>query len=86
MSDHGVFYWNEPMTNDIEGAKAFYAATPGWTYAEFPGANLTYWDCMAADRPVGGIMPLEGFAPQGGRAARFCASRSTFRWSDVSPF
>ena len=65
MTDHGVFYWNELMTNDVEGAKAFYAATLGWTYDEFPGANFTYWVCTANGRHVGGIMPLEGIAPEG---------------------
>ena len=65
MTDHGNFHWNELMTDDIEGAKAFYAEALGWTYSEFPGANFVYWVCMAGENPVGGIMPLEGIAPQG---------------------
>ena len=65
MTDHARFHWNELMTNDIEGAKRFYADTLGWTYDSFGGANFTYWVCMAGETPVGGIMPLEGVAPEG---------------------
>src|SRR6516162_3632125 len=31
---HGSFAWNELRTNDIEGAKAFYGKTIGWTFEE----------------------------------------------------
>lgn len=65
MSDHGTFHWNELMTNDVEGAKAFYGASLGWTFNEFGGPDFVYWVCMAGDTPVGGIMPLEGTAPEG---------------------
>ena len=65
MSEHGTFHWNELMTNDVDGAKTFYAAALGWTFDEFPGEGFTYWVCMAGDRPAGGIMPLEGTAPEG---------------------
>ncbi len=64
MSSHGTFHWNELMTNDVEGAKTFYANTLGWTYDDFAGAGFTYWVCMAGETPVGGIMPLEDTAPQ----------------------
>ncbi len=33
MAEHGTFCWNELMTRDAEKAKAFYAATLGWTFA-----------------------------------------------------
>lgn len=65
MADHGTFHWNELMTNDVESAKAFYAATLGWTFNQFGGPDFTYWVCMAGETPVGGIMPLEGVAPEG---------------------
>ena len=65
MSDHGTFHGNELMTNDVDSAKAFYAATLGWAFDEFPGADFTYWVCKAGDTPVGGIMPLEGTEPEG---------------------
>lgn len=65
MTDHGAFHWNELMTNDVEGAKAFYASTLGWTYDEFPAMNFTYWVCMSNGKPVGGIMPLQDVAPDG---------------------
>ena len=66
MTPHGAFHWNELKTNDVEGAKAFYSATLGWTFNEFPGPDFIYWVCMAGEQPVGGIMPLEGVAAEGG--------------------
>ena len=39
MADHGTFYWNELMTRDPEKAKAFYAATLGWTFDAMPMAE-----------------------------------------------
>ena len=33
---HGVFSWNELMTDDLEGAKAFYGGLFGWTFSESP--------------------------------------------------
>ncbi len=30
MKQHGAFSWNELMTSDIEGAKAFYTKMFGW--------------------------------------------------------
>ena len=53
---HGVFYWNELMTRDVERAKSFYGDTIGWTFA--PNAmpdGRTYWVASQADRPVAGI-------------------------------
>jgi len=31
---HGVFSWNELMTDDLEEAKRFYSAMFGWTFEE----------------------------------------------------
>ena len=30
MKQHGVFSWNELMTTDVKGAKAFYGELLGW--------------------------------------------------------
>ena len=61
MADHGTFYWNELMTRNAEKAKAFYAATLGWTYDAMPmPEGGTYWIAKAGGAPAGGIFPLEG--------------------------
>src|SRR5215469_1398677 len=57
---HGSFAWNELRTNDIEGAKAFYGKTIGWTFEEMPmpGGEGTYWIAKFEDEPVAGIMDV----------------------------
>lgn len=66
MSEHGVFHWNELMTNDPEGAKDYYGATIGWTFdAMDMDQGGTYWICMSGEKPCGGIMSMQGVAPEG---------------------
>ena len=61
MADHGTFYWNELMTRDAEKAKAFYAATLGWTFdAMAMPEGGTYWMAKVGDKPVGGILTMDG--------------------------
>lgn len=70
MTEHGKIYWNELMTNDVEGAKAFYAATAGW---QFVGEEMdkegiwkdggTYWIAMTDSGPAAGIMALPPHVP-----------------------
>jgi len=35
MKQHGAFSWNELMTNDIDGAKAFYTKMFNWELEDF---------------------------------------------------
>ena len=62
MADHGTFYWNELMTRDAEKAKAFYAATLGWTFDAMPmdEEGATYWLAKLGDTPVAGIFTMSG--------------------------
>ena len=61
MAMHGFFHWNELMTRDAEGAKAFYATVLDWTFDEFPmPKGGTYWVCMADGKPAGGIFDMTG--------------------------
>ena len=64
---HGIFHWNELLTDNVETAKTFFADTVGWTYTGMPMApdGGTYWVAMMGDRPVGGIMPMQGIVPEG---------------------
>ena len=52
MWSHGHFYWNELMTRDVEGAKAFYEGTIGWTFEAMPMPDGTYWIIKAGDKPA----------------------------------
>jgi predicted enzyme related to lactoylglutathione lyase len=63
----GSFVWNELYTRDVEAAKAFYAATIGWTYEgmPMPQPDRTYWIAKADGRPVAGIMDMRGIVPDG---------------------
>ncbi|MDJ1159493.1 VOC family protein [Chelatococcus sp. SYSU_G07232] len=60
---HGHFAWNELMTDDVEKAKAFYAAALGWSFESFPMENSQYWVAKAGDAPVAGLMAIEDVAP-----------------------
>jgi predicted enzyme related to lactoylglutathione lyase len=62
---HGNFVWNELYTRDVEAAKAFYAATVGWTFEGMPTPhqNRTYWLAKAGGKPVAGILDMRGLTP-----------------------
>lgn len=55
---HGVFSWNELMTNDIEAAKDFYANLLGWQYEEITSPETVYNLIKVDGNQVGGIMQI----------------------------
>lgn len=58
---HGIFVWNELNTHDIEAAKAFHAATLGWSFEPMPiEGGADYCIIRNADKQVGGIFRLDG--------------------------
>ena len=67
MSETGMFFWNELMTPDVEGAKAFYGRLFGWEAhtAEMPGGGGDYTEFKRGGMPVGGAMapPEPGIPP-----------------------
>ena len=65
MTGHGTFHWNELMTGDVEKAKTFFSQTIGWSFNEMPMPEGTYWVAMLGDKPVGGIMSMQGIVPEG---------------------
>jgi predicted enzyme related to lactoylglutathione lyase len=61
---HGAFIWNELMTPDVEKAKAFYAASLGWTYDAMPSlGGSTYWIAKMDGRPVAGMISHADLPP-----------------------
>lgn len=65
MWTHGKVYWNELMTTDVEAAKAFYAATLGWSYDGMPMPEGMYYVAKTADGMVGGMMQMTPDMPAG---------------------
>src|ERR1700685_3980293 len=62
---HGNFAWHELYTRDVEAAKAFHAATVGWTFEgmPMPEQNRTYWVAKAGDKAVDGVLHLPRIVP-----------------------
>jgi hypothetical protein len=56
----GSLRWNELMTRDPAGAKPFYGSVLGWSHRDIPNRSGTYTIWQVADRPAGGMMPMEG--------------------------
>jgi uncharacterized protein len=58
---HGTFYWNELMARNVEGAKAFYADTIGWSFDAMPmPSGDSYWVAKMGEQPVAGIFDISG--------------------------
>ncbi len=71
---HGLFSWNELITDNVDEAKAFYAQTLGWTYEQMELENGSdYWVAIAADdEPVAGLTSLaSSHVPLQGSSAWF---------------
>ncbi len=65
QSTHGVFGWNELMTSDPEGAKAFYRELLGWQLEDVPMEGFIYTLIRNGDEQIGGVM---GMPPDAGGA------------------
>lgn len=61
-NEPGAFVWNQQLSNDFAGSKAFYSAILGYTYNDMPGGESAYAIIARAGdgEPVGGIGELSG--------------------------
>ena len=70
MKQHGAFSWNELMTTDVEGAKAFYQQLFGWTFEEMNPTEMPYHIAKAGETETAGVMGMppeaEGMPPAWG--------------------
>ena len=70
LKEHGMFSWNELMTDDIDAAKAFYSEVFGWSIEDVPMPGMTYSLVKIDDREIGGMMTMppeaEGLPPRWG--------------------
>ena len=62
VNEPNSFCWNEAMTRDPEGAKAFYPAVFGWVAGrpDFEGAPESYVVWKLDGKEVGGMMDMTG--------------------------
>lgn len=64
VNEHGTWVWNELMTRDVTGARAFYADVFGWSYDEWDmGAAGTYHLAAVDERQMAGIMAMPADMP-----------------------
>ena len=70
--------WNEQVSRDFEGSKAFYAAVFGYEYADMSGNGFSYATFKVDGRDVGGIGGLHAGVPANtpGRLAGVLARRT----------
>jgi predicted enzyme related to lactoylglutathione lyase len=59
VNDPGTFCWSELVTNDLDGAKAFYKAVFDWGAEDQgpPGGPPAYTEWKLSGRSIGGMMP-----------------------------
>ena len=57
---HGVVWWSELATRDVQGAKDYYATVCGWSYDDAPMEGGTYTVARIGDRMIAGIFDMTG--------------------------
>ena len=58
QAKHGVFYWNEQMTRDVEAAIKFYRDVMEWQIEAVDMGDFTDWVASLDSQPVAGIMGM----------------------------
>lgn len=58
MKQAGEFCWNELMTTDVKGAKAFYGELLGWGMQDINLTGMDYTLLKLGDKEMGGIMAM----------------------------
>ena len=63
-NEPGAFTWNELLTDDLDGAKAFYGGLFGWTSETMTG-EMPYTEFKLDGRSIAGMMPKPPTMPPG---------------------
>ncbi|MEK6663089.1 MAG: VOC family protein [Pseudomonadota bacterium] len=58
MKQAGAFSWNELMTTDVKGAKAFYGELLGWGMQDINPGGMDYTLVKLGEKEIGGIMAI----------------------------
>jgi predicted enzyme related to lactoylglutathione lyase len=56
----GALCWNEVLTRDPDGMKAFYGAVFGWGHEDSQVGDVTYTVWLLGENRVAGMMPMDG--------------------------
>ena len=67
MKQAGAFSWNELLTTDVQGAKAFYGELLGWRLEDVKPSGMDYTLVKLGEKEVGGHHGHSG--PSGGDGA-----------------
>jgi uncharacterized protein len=62
-NEPGALCWNENLSRDFEGNKAFYQAVFGYSYGDMSQAGFRYATLKVGDAEVGGIGELDSSFP-----------------------
>jgi len=62
-NEPGAVVWNENLSRDLDGNRAFYGAVFGYEYADVPGAGFRYATFSVDGNIAGGIGELPADAP-----------------------
>jgi predicted enzyme related to lactoylglutathione lyase len=65
VNEPRAMIWNEQVSRDFEGSKAFYAAVFGYEYGDMSGDGFSYVTFKVDGRDVGGIGDLHAGVPAG---------------------
>src|ERR1700733_6903543 len=63
VNEPGAMRWNEQVSRDFEGSKAFYAAVFGYEYGDMSGDGFRYATVKVEGRDVGGIGDIHAGVP-----------------------
>ena len=63
VNETGAMRWNEQVSRDFEGSKAFYAEVFGYEYGDMSGSGFSYATFKVDGRDVGGIGDLHAGVP-----------------------
>jgi predicted enzyme related to lactoylglutathione lyase len=63
VNEPGAMRWNEQVSHDFEGSKAFYAAVFGYEYGDMSGDGFRYATVKVEGRDVGGIGDIHAGVP-----------------------
>jgi len=64
-NEHGSISWGELITNDVEGAKAFYSQLLGYTMQDMPMPVGTYTILNQGEQAFAGMMKIPQNLPEG---------------------
>jgi uncharacterized protein len=65
VNEPGAMRWNEQISSDFEGSKAFYAAVFDYEYGDMSGDGFSYATFKVDGRDAGGIGGLHAGVPPG---------------------